>query len=248
MTIKGQCVSHPYVNDLEFDVSGVIAYLGDREDIKNYFKDIGGKTFKFACDHQDLVRTVQELVEGMTKKRIASARQGQDLFRLAQNATKNEPLNQHISFRTTTVHTEVFDEGDLYRFHTFGNQEGIVIRDVLHPTCIKETPEVIEKSFSKARYNDYKKMRNMIDQLNRDNRFFHYGFRDESCQYPARCEFPARYKPKNPSYGAIYTFILMAFVVLIDLVIVGVTWAVDRCRDGGRKETRVQREHSAQLV
>lgn len=248
VTIRGECVSHPYVNDLEFDVSGVIAYLGDKDYVKEYFNEIGGKTFKFACDHQDLVRTVEKLVEGLTRKRLPSAIQGQDLFQLARNATQGKPLDQHISFRTTTVHTEVFDGGDLYRFHTFGNQEGIVIRDALHPTCIKESPEVIEKSFPKDQYNAFKKMRNMIDQLNRDNRFFHYGFRDESCQYPSKCEFPARYRPKNPSYGAIYIFVLLACVVLIDLIIVGITWAVSCCRGRGKEAPRAQRQYVVGIV
>lgn len=123
-----------------------------------------------------------------------------------------------------------------------------MIRDVLHPTCIKESSEVIEKSFPKDQYNAFKKMRNMIDQLNRDNRFFHYDFRDERCVYPERCEFPVRYRPKNLSYGAIYIFILLACVVLIDLIIVGITWAASCCKGCLKESAGMYQQRPVGLV
>ena len=75
---------------------------------------------KVPTDHQDMVATLMQLISNITKRELPSARNGRNLFQIADNLMNGERLYKHVSFRSTSVFSEVATEDKLFRFSSYG--------------------------------------------------------------------------------------------------------------------------------
>jgi arylsulfatase A-like enzyme len=116
----GTCNHKPFSNDQLFNTGGMISYLGDDPEMKELFSKTAGKVIKVPTDHQDLIRTLYDIVESRTGVKIPSSRNGRNLLELAQNLTEGKPLRNHIALHATQIHSEVTTESEIYRYHSLG--------------------------------------------------------------------------------------------------------------------------------
>ena len=112
----------------------MIAYFGNDEYLKDKFELLRNKVIKVPTDHQDLITTVYNIVSNYTKVFTPTSRNGRDLLEIASNLSNNLALSNHISLRSTSIHSEVAYKNQLFRFHSINNKGEVF--DQTHPTCI----------------------------------------------------------------------------------------------------------------
>ncbi|CAL6051533.1 Sulfatase [Hexamita inflata] len=186
------CNDLPFSNDQQFTTSAVISYLGDDSYIKQLFEPIYQKVVKVPTDHQDMIRTLYDIVEQSTGKHLASSRNGRNLFELTQNLMSNTLLRSHWSLRSTHLHSELATQDTIYRFHSLGAR-GQVFSGI-YPTCVTNESR---DNISKLQFKQFSNYQKFFDYLQRNNKQFNYQFRNESCVYPTVCRFPNSHQSYN---------------------------------------------------
>ncbi|CAL6019933.1 Sulfatase [Hexamita inflata] len=91
------CNHQPFSNDQLFTTTGTINYPGDNPKYQQLFKDLTNKVIKTPVDHQDMVRTIYDLIGNQT----ASSRNERNPIEVGKNISANQQLRQHWSLRST---------------------------------------------------------------------------------------------------------------------------------------------------
>ncbi|CAL5983715.1 Sulfatase [Hexamita inflata] len=207
------CNNQPFSNDQLFTTTAVINYFGDNQQLKDRFDALKSKVIKVPTDHQDMIRTLYDLVEDSTDKHLASSRNGRDLLELAKNLTTNQLLRAHWSLRSTTLYSELATESTLYRYHSLGAY-GEQFAGI-YPTCV--TGE-IRPEVTAAQHKQFRNYQKLFDYLQRDNKQFSYKFRDENCVLPKTCDFPVNGEAYNKNDPLKYAMIVIFAGVGIGLL------------------------------
>ena len=205
---EGSCVHGSTGPDVYFSTAGFISYLGNDTRIKNALQldQLAGKTYKFACDYNDLVYTLFEIIGHLSGKRMMpSYRRSRNLIDLAKriddgvkaNGTKvtlNElDKEQWKSISTVTYQMEYHRGTKFLRTHA-GNPKGSLYTNAsVFPTCItsnnKERLEV-GSSVAQELYHEMFKSLGAENYLTYHNRMYNFKFGDEECVKNGKCEFP----------------------------------------------------------
>ncbi|CAL6097003.1 Sulfatase [Hexamita inflata] len=220
------CNDEPFSNDELFATSGVITYLGDNLYLKSLFAPVKGKVVKVPTDHHDMIRTLYDIVGAHTGMNLPSSRNGRNLIELATNLTESKPLRRHLSLRTTMVHSEMATEDTVFRFHSIGAY-GQKFPGI-YPTCV--SPGEVREPITKSQFRNFDLYHRLYDHVQISNKQFSYKFRNQACQYPAVCDFPESFKAFSRNDVAIITFSVLGFGLLIGLIIVLITFVVEKCQ------------------
>ncbi|CAL6057312.1 Sulfatase [Hexamita inflata] len=231
------CNHKPFSNDQLFTTTGTINYLGDNTKYQELFKDLTNKVIKTPVDHQDMIRTIYDLIGNQT----ASSRNGRNLIEVGRNISANQQLRQHWSLRSTMLHSELATEREVFRFHSLG-AEGEVFNGI-YPTCV--TGEV-RKDISKSQYGQFRQYQKLIDYLQRNNKQFSYKFRNSTCLYPQLCAFPVNKKALNKNAPLLYVFVLIFVGLGIGTVIEVVKYVCSKIKQQIKKHKEEKNKHSIQ--
>ncbi|CAL6108774.1 Sulfatase [Hexamita inflata] len=235
------CNGQPFSNDQLFTTTSVINYFGDNQQLKDKFDALKKKVIKVPTDHQDMIRTLYDIVEDTTGKHLASSRNGRNLLELANNLTANLPLRTHWSLRSTTLYSELATESTLYRYHSLGAY-GEQFAGI-YPTCV--TGEIRSKITS-TQHKQFRIYQKLFDYLQRNNKQFSYKFRDENCIIPKTCTFPVNGEAYNKNiplqYSMTVIFVGAGVGLLIYFVDVLFHWLKQKKRVAPVDRNRILRQ------
>ncbi|CAL6058612.1 Sulfatase [Hexamita inflata] len=226
----GSCNNKPYAHDQLFNTAAMISYLGSDPTIRAQFDQVKNQVIKTPSDHQDLVRTMYDLIGGVTHKSVPSSRNGRNLFEMAVNLTSNKQLRDHTSLRYTSIHAEAHVNDQLFRFESKSGT-GEVFSGI-YPTCVKVENRKMLKS---GQIKNVRKIQRLYDYLNENNRVYNYKFRTNECEYPKTCNYPVSQKGFKRQDALIISSSWVGISVLIGLVLSGATYGVGKMVEMYRK-------------
>jgi arylsulfatase A-like enzyme len=224
---SGDCVDGSSGVDSFFAVSGIINYLGDDPTVKAALQldRLRGKTLKMACDHNDLMYTVIDLVSQFNGHSIPpSSRRSRNLINLSvqmmddiakkgnQAALERIDRSNWQSLSMVSGQLEFRNGSRMLRIHPMDPEGAHYYPGVSFPTCLKsedapemetggeKVPEMSEAMF------DWLESENFMFSM---NRLFHYKFRDKECVEKGNCAFPTNTRLKFNNrffYGGVIFF------------------------------------------
>ncbi|CAL6058440.1 Sulfatase [Hexamita inflata] len=218
------CNNKPFAQDQLFNTAAMISYLGDDVAIREKFDQVKNKVIKTPTDHQDLVRTMYNLIQNVTQKSVPSSRNGRDLFELANNLTNGDTLRNHTSLRYTSIHAEAHINNKLIRYHS---KSGVGQQfDGIYPTCVRQK---LRPRVTKEQFKHVQQIQRLYDYLNQHNQIYNYEFRNFSCEYPTLCEFPQVKQGFKRNDTLIVTTSWIGISFCIGLIITILCLSVQKC-------------------
>lgn len=190
----------------------MIGYLGDDPKIKeilNYEK-LRGKTFKFAADHNDLVYTLEEIINKINGTEMQPThRRSRNLIDLAsktydavQNGTVTDAYKiindiNWRSFSITSLNSEYREGATVLRSHPADKYGSHHYENASYPQCLrnkyKSSPMKLGTTEGISMYDRMFKHIQAETFLIYNNRLYNYGFRDKDCISRGKCDFPEPY-------------------------------------------------------
>ena len=207
IVFSSDCVHHSSGIDSYYVTSGMIGYLGDDPVIKEALKlnDLAGKTIKVPTDHNDLVFTIEDILNRLNGTSMQPThRRSRNLIDLSYNISnglnaKSVPeIRDEIdksgwnSFSITTFNSEYRQGTSLLRSHTANPKGSHFYEHVSYPTCLRnKTAPPMKLGTKKGRemYDTMFKHIQVETHLTYNNRLYNYAFRDNECIEEGKCYF-----------------------------------------------------------
>jgi arylsulfatase A-like enzyme len=205
---SGDCVDGSSGVDSFFVVSGVINYLGNDPAVRTALKldELGGKTIKISCDHNDLMYTVMEVVSDLNGHSVPPTnRRSRNLINLSSTliadissrgtdaALSKIEQSRWQSLSVVSHQLEYRNGTQMLRTHPLDSEGAHYYHRATYPTCLKseDAPEMKTGGANASLMTDslfeYLDSENYMISM---NQFFHYRFRDQRCVDHGDCSIP----------------------------------------------------------
>lgn len=219
--------------DSFYVTSGVIGYLGDDEEVKNALKlkELGGKTLKFSSDHNDLVYTLEDVLNRLNGTSMQPThRRNRNLIdmsmslisKIKQSGVKSAfdyiQRSNWKSYSLTSLQSEYREGANLLRFHPSDASGSHFYEDASYPFCLVNLTTPAMKVGTKKALEAFSRMEEYVQTetfMMYHNRLYHNKFRDIECIEKGKCEFPEPVKLRFSNAFAILIFMSIHFMVVV---------------------------------
>ncbi|EAY02212.1 hypothetical protein TVAG_451120 [Trichomonas vaginalis G3] len=233
VVFKKDCVHRSSGTDSFFVTSGMIGYLGNDERIKKAMKldKFAGQTLKIAADHNDLVYTLEELLNDLNGTDMQPThRRSRNLIKMTdeintilEEKKSAKPVYKMLdeqgwkSFSLVSYNGEYREGSTLLRTHPSQPDEAHIYHGASYPQCLRLKDEKDDLVGTKDALNMFQRMGKMVSietYLNYHNRVYNFAFRDNQCIEKGDCKMP---EPQPLKFINIFILALIIPPVLISL-------------------------------
>ena len=205
---SSDCVHHSSGCDSFFVTSGMIGYFGDDPKVKEvmHLDKIKGKTMKLPTDHNDLVYTVEDILNKLNGTEMQPThRRNRNLMDLTYNIVEhssNGTLKEGIDeidkskwkgYSFNHYNIDYREGTSLLRVHPADVSGAHFYTKASYPQCLKRRDRYQHILGSKEAYQAFERLQVRYaaeNHLTATNTLYHYDFRNESCVKEGHCEFP----------------------------------------------------------
>ena len=205
---SSDCVHHSSGCDSFFVTSGMIGYFGDDPKVKEvmHLDKIKGKTMKLPTDHNDLVYTVEDILNKLNGTEMQPThRRNRNLMDLTYNIVEhssNGTLKEGIDeidkskwkgYSFNHYNIDYREGTNLLRVHPADVSGAHFYTKASYPQCLKRRDRYQHILGSKEAYQAFERLQVRYaaeNHLTATNTLYHYDFRNESCVKEGHCEFP----------------------------------------------------------